>query len=97
MCLYWFYLVIFIFTSSWCIYRVLYMCAECYCYILSYEKITASPHFFLHWIKIQDRITYTILMLIYKSYYNIAPTYLYELISRRESSVNTRLGADHHQ
>ena len=48
-------------------------------------------------LKIQDRITYKILMLTYKSYYNIAPTYLCELISRRESSVNTRLGADHHQ
>ena len=36
-------------------------------------------------------------MLTYKSYYNIAPTYLYELISRKESSVNTRFGADHHQ
>ena len=36
-------------------------------------------------------------MLTYKSYYNIAPTYVCELISRRESSVNTRLGADHHQ
>ena len=31
------------------------------------------------------------------SYHNIARTYLFELISRRESSVNTRLGADHHQ
>ena len=38
-----------------------------------------------------------ILMLTYKSYYNIAPTYLCELISRRESSVNTRLGSDQHQ
>ena len=37
----------------------------------------------LHWLKIQDRITYKILMLTYKSYYNIAPTYLCELISRR--------------
>ena len=36
-------------------------------------------------------------MLTYKSYYNIAPTYLCELISRRESSVNTRLGSDQHQ
>ena len=25
----------------------------------------------LHWIKIEDRIIYKILMLIYKSYYNI--------------------------
>ena len=51
----------------------------------------------LQWLKIQDRITYKILMLTYKSYYNIAPTYLCELISRRESSVNTRLGSDQHQ
>ena len=36
----------------------------------------------LHWLKIQDRITYKILMLTYKSYYNIAPTYLCEPISR---------------
>ena len=48
----------------------------------------------LHWLKIQDRVTYKILMLTYKSYYNIAPTYLCELISRRESYVNTRLGSD---
>ena len=45
----------------------------------------------LHWLKIQDRITYKILMLTYKSYYNIAPTYLCELISRRESSVKNLL------
>ena len=51
----------------------------------------------LHWLKIQDRITYKIFMLTYKSYHNIAPTYLCELISRRESSVNTRLGSDQHQ
>ena len=36
-------------------------------------------------------------MVTYKSYYNIAPTYLCELISRRKSSVNTRSRADHHQ
>ena len=36
-------------------------------------------------------------MLTYKSYYNIASTCLCKLISRRASSVNTRLGADHHQ
>ena len=44
-------------------------------------------------VHISDKI----LMLTYKSYYNIAPTYLCELISRRESSVNTRLGSDQHQ
>ena len=36
-------------------------------------------------------------MLTYKSYCNIAPPYLYEPINRRESSVNTRLGADHYE
>ena len=51
----------------------------------------------LHSLKLHDRITYKILMLTYKTYYIIAPTYLCELISRRESFVNTRLGADHHQ
>ena len=51
----------------------------------------------LHWLKIQDRITYKISILTYKSYYNIAPTYLCELISRRKSSANTRLGSDQHQ
>ena len=34
-------------------------------------------------------------MLTYKSYYNISPTYLCELITRRESYVNAQLGADH--
>ena len=36
-------------------------------------------------------------MLTYKSYYNIAPSYLCELISRKESSINKRFGTDHHQ
>ena len=47
-------------------------------------------------LKIQDRIIYTILMLTYKSYYNMAPLYLCELINKK-SHVNTRLGTDHHQ
>ena len=51
----------------------------------------------LHWLKIQDRIIYKMLMLTYKSYYNMAPPYLCELIHKKESHVNTRLGTDHHQ
>ena len=35
-------------------------------------------------------------MFTYKSYYNITPSYSCEWISRKESSVNTRLGTDHH-
>ena len=38
-----------------------------------------------------------ILMLTYKSYYNMTPPYLCELINENESPVNTRLGTDHHQ
>ena len=37
------------------------------------------------------------LMLTYKSYYNMAPPYLCALINKNESHVNTRLGTDHHQ
>ena len=33
----------------------------------------------------------------YKSYYNIAPSYLCEMINKKESHVNTPLGTDHHQ
>ena len=51
----------------------------------------------LHWLKIQDRIIYKMLMLTYKSYYNMAPPYLCELINKKESHVNTHLGTDHHQ
>ena len=51
----------------------------------------------LHWLKFQDRIIYKMLMLTYKSYYNMAPPYLCELNNKNESHVNTRLGTDHHQ
>ena len=50
----------------------------------------------IHWLKIQDIIIYTILMLTYKSYYNMAPPYLCELINKKESHVNTRLETDNH-
>ena len=36
-------------------------------------------------------------MLTYKSYNNMAPPYLCELINKKQSNVNTRLGTDHHQ
>ena len=66
------------------------------------DKMTRREHITpvlmkLHWLKIQDRIIYKMLMLIYKSYYNMAPPYLCELINKKESHVNTRLGTDHHQ
>ena len=46
----------------------------------------------LHWLKIQDRIIYTILMLTYKSYYNMAPPYLCELIKKKRKSCDYSLG-----
>ena len=36
-------------------------------------------------------------MLTYTSYYNIARFYSCELINKKESHVNTRLGTDRHQ
>ena len=51
----------------------------------------------LYRLKIQDRIIYKMLMLTYKSYYNMALPYLCELINKKESHLNTRLGTDHHQ
>ena len=35
-------------------------------------------------------------MLTHTSYNNIEPPYLCELINKKESHVNTRLGTDHH-
>ena len=46
----------------------------------------------LHWLKIQDRIIYKILMLTYKSYYNMAPPYLCELINKKRKSCEYSLG-----
>ena len=46
------------------------------------------PRLKIHWFKIQDSITYKIIRLTYISN---------ALISRKESSMNTRLGPDHHQ
>ena len=37
----------------------------------------------IHWLKIQDRIIYTIFMLTYKSYDNISSPYLRELINKK--------------
>ena len=46
----------------------------------------------LHWPKIQDRIIYKMLMLTYKSYYNMAPPYLCELINKKRKSCEYSLG-----
>ena len=51
--------------------------------IFNYCMIISSTLFLLHWLKIKNRIIYTILMLTYKSYYYIAPPYLCELINKK--------------
>ena len=80
----------FLFTLSVWLCDVTFT-ADRSCTLVGFE-ITYYPSFkTLHWTKIQYRITYTIMMLTYKSYYHNAPTYLCELISRKESSVNTQL------
>ena len=58
------------------------------------------PQFKKNWLKMQGRIIYkiyTILMLTYKLYYNISPSYLCELINKKRGHVNSRLETDHHQ
>ena len=106
-------LICFVQAKTFCRYGCIYFlaalvlvcmyvyCVESFAHIECYSDCSRRGTHLVeprcYWLKIQDRITYKILMLTYKSCYNIAPTYLCELISRREGSVNTRLGADHHQ
>ena len=63
----------------------------------SREHITPVLKKKIQWLKIKDRVIYTILMLTYKLYYNIALPYLCELNNKKESHVNTQLGTDHDQ
>ena len=46
----------------------------------------------LYWLKTQDRIIYKMLMLTYKSYQNMAPPYLCELINKKRKSCEYSLG-----
>ena len=69
------------------IIHALISCRLYYCNSIVYNvprSKTYYPSFEkkLHWLKIQDIIIYTILMLTYKSYYNMAPPYLCELINK---------------
>ena len=46
----------------------------------------------IHWLKIPDRIIYTIFMLTYKSCHSIAPSYLCELINKKRKSYEYSFG-----
>ena len=49
----------------------------------------------LHWLKVEQRIIYKILILIYKSFVDLsAPLYLRELAKKKNKSANTRLADD---
>jgi len=49
----------------------------------------------LHWLKIEQRIIYKILILTFKAFIDrTAPLYLSELVERKTSSTNTRLADD---
>ena len=63
----------------------------------SFDISIAIKSMKLHWLKFKIESYIKMLMLTYKSYYNMAPPYLCELINKKESHVNTRLGTDHHQ
>ena len=49
----------------------------------------------LHWLKVEQRIIYKILILTYKSFVDLsAPLYLRELVKKKNKSANTRLADD---
>ena len=45
-----------------------------------YDNITNPPQN-LHWLKIQERINYKILVMVFKCKHKLAPTYLQDLIT----------------
>ena len=52
-------------------------------------------HIDLHWLKIKERIVYTILIFTFKAFIDrTAPLYLCELIEQQQSKTNTRLAGD---
>ena len=68
-------------------------------FIINARILTKSPRreHITYYIGSKVIIINKILMLSYKSYYNIAPSYLCQLIRKKGSHVNTHLGTDHHQ
>ena len=49
----------------------------------------------LHWLRIEERIVYTILIFTFKAFIDrTAPLYLCELIEQQKSKTNTRLAGD---
>ena len=49
----------------------------------------------LHWLRIKERIVYTILILTFKAFIDrTAPLYLCELIEQQKTTTNTRLAGD---
>ena len=49
----------------------------------------------LHWLKVEQRIIYKILILTYKSFLDLSvPLYLRELVKKKNKSANTRLADD---
>ena len=49
----------------------------------------------LHWLRINERIEFKILILTHRAFYEIGPMYLSELIKKPNSSNRTRRVNDH--
>ena len=49
----------------------------------------------LHWLRINERIEYKILILTHRAFYEAGPMYLSELIKKQNSSNRTRRANDH--
>ena len=50
----------------------------------------------LHWLKVQERIRYKVLILAHKSFYETAPQYLSALVTRKDYVKYTRSNTDHY-
>ena len=49
----------------------------------------------LHWLRINERIEFKILILTHRAFYETGPMYLSELIKKHNSSNRTRRANDH--
>ena len=61
------------------------MCCQVICNIRKHDHVSPAMKGF-HWLKIPDRITYKLCLLVYKCQNNLAPRYLSDLLPSSPSS-----------
>ena len=74
--------------------RVLNVAARLVCRAPRYCRITPLLYE-LHWLPVRQRISFKILLFVFKAIYGFAPTYLRELVSiKRSRNYNLRFSSD---